>query len=173
MCIRDRYSYLHILADPDGTVNGGTNGQGLISDFEFAFDSLATDSILLTGRMNGTKLTLIKATQQDFDSWQNGAWANVVAFENINKIQNYFKRVHIGGVNYDLKVDPVARTITFTWVDGSGNYQQFTTAYVYSSSGVVFIPPFNTGSQTISGFEIVSWNAVNSTLSIKVNSLSL
>jgi hypothetical protein len=132
--IFDTYSYLHMLADPDGSVNGGTNGQGLISDFEFAFDSLATDSILLTGRVNGTKLTLIKATQQDFDAWQNGAWANVVAFENINKIQNYFKRVNIGGVNYDLKVDPVARTITFTWVDGSGNVQQFITAYNYSST---------------------------------------
>src|SRR6185295_10262945 len=104
--IFDTYSYLHILADPDGSVNGGTNGQGLISDFEFAFDSLATDSILLTGRVNGTKLKLIKATQQDFDAWQNGQWADVLAFENINKIQNYFKRVNIGGVNYDLKVDP-------------------------------------------------------------------
>src|SRR4030095_4914347 len=167
--IFDTYSYLHILADPNGSVNSGADGQGLISDFEFAFDSLATDSILLTGRQNGTKLTLIKSTQEDFDAWQNGAWANVVAFENINKIQNYFKRVNIGGVTYDLKVDPVARTVTFIWVDGSGNYQQFTTAYVYNPSGVVFITPFNGGSQTISGFEVVSWNAANSTLTIKVN----
>ena len=167
--IFDTYSYLHILSDPNGSVNGGANGQGLISDFEFAFDSLATDSILLHGRVNGTKLTLIKATQQDLDAWQNGAWANVLAFENINKIQNYFKRVNIGGVNYDMKVDPVARTIVFTWIDGSGNLQQFVTAYYYSSSGVVFDTPFNTGSQTINGLEIVSWNAGSSVLNIKVN----
>ena len=167
--IFDTYSYLHILADPDGSVNGGTNGQGLISDFEFAFDSLATDSILLTGRVNGTKLKLIKATQQDFDAWQNGQWADVLAFENINKIQNYFKRVNIGGVNYDLKVDPVARTIVFTWVDGSGNLHQFITAYNYNASGVVFDTPFDTGSQTISGFEIVSWDAGNFVLNVKVN----
>jgi hypothetical protein len=99
---------------------------------------------LLTGRVNGTKLKLIRATQQDFDAWQNGQWANVLAFENINKIQNYFKRVNIGGVNYDLKVDPIARTITFTWVDGSGNVHQFITAYNYSASGVVFDTPFDT-----------------------------
>ena len=167
--IFDTYSYLHMLADPDGSVNGGANGQGLISDFEFAFDSLATDSILLTGRVNGTKLTLIKSTQEDFDAWQNGAWANVLAFENINAIQNYFKRVNIGGVNYDLKVDPVARTIVFTWVDGSGNIRQFITAYNYSSTGVMFVTPFDTGSQTINGFEIVGWNAGNFTLNIKVN----
>ena len=167
--IFDTYSYLHILADPDGSVNGGANGQGLISDFEFAFDSLATDSVLLTGRVNGTKLTLVKATQADLDAWQNGAWANVLAFENINKIQNYFKRVNIAGVNYDMKIDPVARTIVFTWVDGSGNVQQFVTAYYYSSTGVVFDTPFNTGSQTINGLEIVSWNAGTSVLNIKVN----
>jgi len=167
--IFDTYSYLHILADPNGSVNGGADGQGLISDFEFGFDSLATDSILLTGRVHGTKLTLIKATQQDLDAWQNGAWANVVAFENINDIQNYFKRVNIGGVNYDLRVDPVARTIAFTWVDGSGNLQQFVTAYYYSSSGVVFETPFNAGSQTINGFDVVGWNAVNFTLTIRVN----
>ena len=121
---------------------------------------------MLTGRVNGTKLKLIKATQQDFDAWQNGQWANVLAFENINKIQNYFKRVNIGGINYDLKVDPVARTIVFTWVDGSGNVQQFVTAYYYSSSGVVFDTPFDTGSQTINGFEIVSWNAGSFTLDV-------
>jgi hypothetical protein len=167
--IFDTYSYLHILSDPDGGVSGGANGQGLISDFEFAFDSLATDSILLRGRVNNTKLTLIKATQQDFDAWQNGAWANVLAFENINKIQNYFKRVNIGGVNYDMKVDVVARTITFTWVDGSGNLQQFTTGYSYSASGVIFSTPFNAGSQTINGIEIVSWDANSFVLNVKIN----
>lgn len=167
--IFDTYSYLHMLSDPNGSVNGGTDGQGLISDFEFALDSLATDSILLRGRVNNTKLTLIKATQQDFDAWQNGAWANVLAFENINKIPNYFKRINIGGVNYDMKVDVVARTITFSWVDGSGNLQQFTTSYYYSSTGVVFETPFNGGSQTINGFEIVSWNAGSSVLNVRVN----
>jgi len=167
--IFDTYSYLHILADPDGSVNGGANGQGLISDFEFSLDSLAADSILLTGRVNSTKLTLIRATQQDFDAWQNGAWANVLAFENINKIQNYFKRVNINGVNYDMQVNVVARTITFTWVDSNGNLQHFTTSYYYTPSGVAFETPFDTGSQTINGLEIVSWNSSSSVLHIKIN----
>src|ERR1044072_3323098 len=37
--IFDTYSYIHILSDPDGSVNGGTYGQGLKSDFEFAIDT--------------------------------------------------------------------------------------------------------------------------------------
>ena len=32
--IFDTYSYLHILADPQGANNGGSNSEGLISDFE-------------------------------------------------------------------------------------------------------------------------------------------
>jgi Domain of unknown function (DUF4302) len=167
--IFDTYSYLHILSDPDAAVNGGTYGQGLSSDFEFSLDSLATDSILLTGRVNGIKLTLIKSTQQDLDAWQNGQWAKALAFENINKIQNYFKRINIGGTNYEIRADLVARIITFTWLDGNGNLQQFTTGYNYSSTGIVFLTPFNTGSQTINGLEIISWDAANFLLNVKAN----
>ena len=168
----DTYSYLHLLSDPDGNVNGGIDGVGLASDFEFSLDSLAADSILLTGRVHGTKLTLIKATQQDFDAWQNGRWATTLAFENINKIQNYFRRLIIGGVNYEIRVNTLARTITFTWIDASGNSRQFTTDYYYSATGVVFVTPFNTGTQTVNGLEIVSWDAGNSILNVKVNGVA-
>ena len=167
--IFDTYSYLHILSDPDARVNGGTFGLGLASDFEFAFDSLAADSIKLTGRVNGTKLTLKKATQQDFDAWQNGQWAKALAFENINKILNYFKRITIGGTVYEVKVDLIARLITFSWIGGNGSLQQFTTGYNYNAGGIVFLTPFNTGSQTINGIEIVSWDAANFLLNVKVN----
>lgn len=165
----DTYSYLHLLSDPDAAVNGGDYGVGLASDFEYSLDSLAKDSILLTGRVHGTKLTLIKATQQDFDAWQNGRWATTLAFENINKILNYFRRMNIGGVNYDLRVNPVDRTVTFTWVDASGNSREFTTSYYYSATSVVFATPFNTGTQVINGLEIVSWDAANLVLNVKVN----
>src|SRR5678810_9256 len=101
------------------------------------------DSILLTGRVHGTKLTLIKATQADFDAWQNGRWATTLGFENINKILNYFRRMNVGGVNYDVRVNSVDRTVTFTWVDAGGVSREFTTSYYYSPTGVVFVTPFN------------------------------
>ncbi|MES1216517.1 MAG: DUF4302 domain-containing protein [Bacteroidota bacterium] len=167
--IFDTYSYLHILADPDGSVNGGADGSGLISDFQFSLDSLATDSIKLTGSINKTKVTLIKATQQDLDDWQNGKWANVLAFQNIATIQNYFKRMTIGGKEYEIRVDLITRTITFSWLDGSGNLQQFTTGYNYTADGIDFLTPFDTGTQVINSLEIVNWNANNSTLNVKVN----
>jgi hypothetical protein len=165
----DTYSYLHMLSDPDAAVNGGDYGVGLASDFEFSLDSLAADSILLTGRVHGTKLTLVKATQADFDAWQNGRWATTLAFENINNIQNYFRRLNIGGINYEVRINSVTRTVTFTWIDGGGNTRQFTTSYYYSATGVVFATPFNTGTQTLNGLEIVSWDAANAVLNVKVS----
>jgi hypothetical protein len=165
----DTYSYLHMLSDPDAAVNGGDYGVGLASDFEFSLDSLAADSILLTGRVHGTKLTLVKATQADFDAWQNGRWATTLAFENINNIQNYFRRLNIGGVNYEVRINSVTRTVTFTWIDGGGNTRQFTTSYYYSATGIVFATPFNTGTQTLNGLEIVSWDAANAVLNVKVS----
>jgi hypothetical protein len=115
-------------------------------------------------------LKLVKATQQDFDAWQNGGWARTLSFENINKgILNYFKRITINGVVYEIRADLVGRTITFTWVDNTGTVRQFTTAYNYSSAGVSLVTPFNTGTQTINALEIVGWDAATSTLNVKVN----
>ncbi|MGZ3924360.1 MAG: DUF4302 domain-containing protein [Flavisolibacter sp.] len=165
----DTYSYLHMLSDPDGSVNGGNNGAGLGSDFEFSLDSLAKDSILCTGRVNGTKMTLIRATQQDFDAWQNGRWATTLGFENINSILNYFRRLTVGAVNYEVRVNTVTRTVTFTWVDANGNNQQFSTPYYYSSTSVVLVNPFTAGTQTINSIDIVSWDATNFVLNVKVN----
>jgi hypothetical protein len=118
--------------------------------------------------VNGTKLTLLKASQQDLDSWQNGLWANTLLFENIATIQNYFKRLRVNGVDYEIQFDPVGRLITFTWFTG-GNPNQFSTGYYYTMEGLVFTTPFNTGSQVINGFTDPSWDAGNMVLNLKVN----
>jgi len=167
--IFDTYSYMHILADPDGSVNGGSNGVGLASDFEFAIDSLVADSILLTGRRYGTKLKLVKAVQQDLDAWQNGGWLKVLSLENISKIQNYFKRMNIGGKEYEVRVNVGNKTITFIWIDGTGTPQQFTTTYNYSATGIVLSTPFNTGNEVINQIGIDGWDESNLVLNVQVN----
>ncbi|ANE53673.1 DUF4302 domain-containing protein [Flavisolibacter tropicus] len=165
----DTYSYLHILADPDASVNGGTYGQGLGADFEFSLDSLVSETIYLTGRKNGSKLKLIKATQQDLDVWQNGGWAKALSFENVNKILNYFKRVKIGGKDYEVSVNLLSRIITFTWIDGSGTPRQFSTEYNYGSGGIILKTPFNTGSEVVNLIIINSWDGTNYILNVSIN----
>jgi len=163
--IFDTYSYLHILADPDGSKNGGINGVGLASDFEFAFQSASEDSIVLIGRQNKTKLKLEKATQEELDAWQNGTWLNILNFLNIQKIEHYFKRLSLGGATYEIEVDPVSRLIKFQWISG-GSLQTLTTGYFLNSQGLMLETPVVNGSQTIDRLAGFSWNNVTKTLQL-------
>ncbi|MEP7373604.1 MAG: DUF4302 domain-containing protein [Chitinophagaceae bacterium] len=164
--IFDTYSYLHVLADPDETVNGGVRGAGLLSDFEFYFDSKSTDSIVLVGRINGSKMVLTRATKADADLYNAGQLA---AGLNINKILTYFKRLTVGSQLYDVKIDPINRQFVFSWLDGSGNLQTFATSYYFIAGGIVFTNPFVNGSQTISGFTNMSWDQSTETITLSAN----
>ncbi|QNK61032.1 DUF4302 domain-containing protein [Pedobacter sp. PAMC26386] len=64
--IFDTYSPLSILSDP----TLGKRGQGYNSDIEFSFTSVSADTIKLTGNFNRTPMTLIKATQAEYDAYQ-------------------------------------------------------------------------------------------------------
>lgn len=164
--IFDTYSYLHVLADPDGAVNGGNDGAGLLSDFEFYFDSSSADTIRLVGRFNGSKLALVRATQAEENAYTSGQLA---AGLNINKILTYFKRLTLGTQLYDISIEPVSRQFVFSWLDGSGNLQSFTTQYYFVSGGIVFTTPFVNGPQTITGFNNITWTAATETISLTVN----
>lgn len=166
--IFDTYSYLHLLADPDAAVNGGSYGSGLLSDFEFSLDALYADSIILTGKMNKTRLRLEKASQQELDEWQNGEWADALSFINVAGIKNYFKRLILDGVEYEVSVDPASRRIVFQWLSG-GTVKQFATAYYFKAGGIQFESPLTNGSQTINGFSDISWSEATQTLSVHTN----
>jgi hypothetical protein len=177
--IFDTYSYLHLLSDPnENTITvqknvngyrGGTLGQGLQSDFEYAIDTATADSIRLTGRQHGTKAVLIKATQQEATAYNNGQLATpLLQLQNINKILYYFKRLSIGGKVYDVSINDNNKTIAFTWVS-NGNVNTFTTTYYYTPDGIIFSTPFNDGSETMTGFTGIIWNENTATFSVTTN----
>lgn len=83
----DTYNYIHRLADPmpDGQGGsggvGGTAGQGLISDFEFALTADAVAALnnnatapnfTTVGRYNSVPVTFTRATPADAAYWKNG-----------------------------------------------------------------------------------------------------
>ncbi|HEY1201362.1 MAG TPA: DUF4302 domain-containing protein, partial [Niastella sp.] len=166
--IFDTYSYVHVLADPDAAVNGGSYGAGLISDFEFAIDGITGDSIKLTGRFNKSKAVLVKATQQEMQSYYDKKYSNRI-FNNISKYLTYFKRLVVGSSQYEIQVNQFTRTITFTWVDGDGVIHTYTTGYYYTPDGIALSPAFMDGKTTISSLNNISWNANTTTLSFSVN----
>ncbi|THU39279.1 DUF4302 domain-containing protein [Niastella caeni] len=167
----DTYSYVHVLADPDRAVNGGNYGDGLKSDFEFAIDGISGDTVKLTGRFNGSKAILVKATQQEAQNYYDKKYANRL-FSNISNYITYFKRLVVGSTQYEIKVNQSTRTITFTWVDGNGNVHTFTTGYYYTADGIALSPAFNDGSTTISAFNNIAWNGSTTTMTFTVNGTS-
>jgi hypothetical protein len=175
--IFDTYNYLHVPCDPDPRISKSPfgTGYGWGTDFEYTFaDSTvptdAGDTLRLVGNLNGAEGLLIKATQAQRDAYLQGKTkAHMVGLSNTNNILNYFKRLTIGGVNYELRIDAFNRTITFTWVDGSGNIKSQTVSYYITGSGVLFSAPIVNGSQTIAGIDDITWNGAASTLTVTIN----
>ena len=155
--IFDTYSYIHILSDPDGSVNGGTYGSGLRSDFEFSIDTAAADSISLTGRFNGSKLSLRKAAQADRAVWANKQVTNgVLNFKNYWKFLSYWRRLTYGNTEYELLFDSTIKRVTVSWASGSTR-QSVSRGYYFWANGVYFSDPVVNGSATIPGFSITSF----------------
>jgi hypothetical protein len=167
----DTYSYIHMLADPDASVNGGYYGSGLISDFEFSIDTCTTDSIKLTGRFNGSTAILRKATTQDRAAWESKQVRNnIVGLANLGKILNYFKRLTYNGTEYEIQINTVFKTAIITWKDASGTPHSVATPYFFSATGVQFSIPVVNGGTTINGFSVTGFNTSAGTLQVKVNS---
>lgn len=163
----DTYSYLHVLADPNGSVNGGAYGAGLQSDFEFYFDSSSSaDTISLAGRFNGSRAILVKASPEEAAGFTNGQLASGFL---LNKLQTYFKRLTIGSERIDFNFNSSARTISF--VDATGNLLDtlLTTRYLMTFNGIGFIKPLTAGNQTITGISDINYNPSNQTISCTVN----
>ena len=167
--IFDTYSYVHVLADPDGGVNGGGYGAGLGSDFEFAIDSIAGDSVKLTGRFNKSKAFLVKATQAEMQRYYNKQYSNRL-FANIKKYPTYFKRLVIGSTQYEIKVNQTTRTITLIWIDDKGAVHTVTTGYYYTTDGIALSPAIVDGANVISALDNISWNGTIPRMSFTVNS---
>jgi hypothetical protein len=167
--IFDTYSYIHILSDPDGAVSGGTYGSGLKSDFEFAVDTVTADSIRLTGRFNGSKLSLHKAAQGDKAIWSNKQVTNgVVNFRNFWKINLYWRRLTYSGTQYELQFDSTLKRVTVSWISG-GQRQSVTRGYYFWANGIYFSDPVVNGNASIPGFSITGFNAGTQTLNVTVN----
>jgi hypothetical protein len=174
--IFDTYSYLHTPCDPDPNISHSPYGYGFGwgTDFEYSFaDSVAAgsigDTIHLTGNLNSAKGMLIKATQAQQTAYLNGnVQTLMVGVNNTNNILEYFKRLSLGGVSYEIRIDAVNRTVTFSWVDGSGNVQTSTVSYYIGSTGIVFSSPIVNGSQKITGIDNVNWDGGTSTLTVTI-----
>ncbi|MBS1660914.1 MAG: DUF4302 domain-containing protein [Bacteroidetes bacterium] len=175
--IFDTYSYIHVPCDPDPNVSKSPygTGYGWGTDFEYSFaDSVGADklgdTIRLTGNLNSASAILVKATQAQRDAYTSGgAKSRMLSLNQTNNILEYFKRLTIGGTTYDIRFDPVNRTITFTWSDGT-NVKTATVNYYVTGTGIVFNTPIVNGSQKLTGIDNIVWDGGSSSLAVTIGS---
>jgi hypothetical protein len=176
--IFDTYSYVHILADPNentidvqAVVNPGPVGAGLLSDFEFFFDSakVQSDSMVLIGKVNHSVLKLTKATKTEADGFNTG---QLGAAFSLNKILTYFKRLTIASVSSDFYFDEVTRT--FRIQDNNGNLLDSTKIfnYYHTLNGIGFTKSIVVGNQIISRLDNLNFSSTTQTINCTVNGTS-
>jgi hypothetical protein len=76
--IFDTYNYIHMIADPDASISGGSNAAGLQSDFEFAFDKAVGDTVKFEGTFYGNKMEMVKLKTPEAQSILGGGWKTIL-----------------------------------------------------------------------------------------------
>jgi hypothetical protein len=165
----DTYSYIHVLADPDPSVNGGTAGEGLGSDFEFYFDERRStpSTMVLTGRFNNSRLELTRATAQEAAGYASGQLAS--AFQ-LNKILTYYKRLVINGTDSaDVNINTVSSVLAAT--DAQGNLLDASkkSSFYATLGGLTLINSVTIGTKTVTEIKDLQFNQAAGTISATIN----
>ncbi|EHQ25158.1 DUF4302 domain-containing protein [Mucilaginibacter paludis] len=145
----DTYTYLHILADPDPAKSGGSQGVGLVSDFEFSFISATTDTIRLKGNVNNSDLILVRKKQTDGDDFIAKATAFNTSLNQMSNFNYYYNLLSIGGKTYDIAINTQLKTVSF-YYPVNGTFKSFSTYYSVSTTGLSLLHPFVDGTTNIS-----------------------
>lgn len=157
--IFDTYTYLHVPADPDGQVNGGNNGEGVRSDFEFAIDSVSASRVYLKGTVHGTVARLIPATEAEQKGFYGGEFAN--SFTRTISYVQANKNLYLD-LNKQVPVflDLNRKIFTMAWVDSRGQIQQKSAPFIFNFTftGIVLSEPFTYGNLT---FRELLWDKDN------------
>lgn len=163
----DTYSYMHILADPNPSTFGGTAGWGVYSDFEFTFDRISGDSIMLTGKLLKSKLILVKATQAEQKSYnEKGLLNSIVTQVNyLNANPNLYIQLDDSGARIQTSFDYINKVFSLVWSE-NGEVQTTSTGFAFTLTGIVFKEPLIYKGKSISE---LTWDTVKQVYFTTVN----
>lgn len=156
----DTYTYIHVVADPDPTVNGGKAGSGSNSDFEFTFDSVVGDTIKLVGNKLGSKLTLVKASSAaDYNAYTTGTQDILSKF---SQLKTYFKRTTIGTTECEVRIDAINKTMAFSYLVNGALVTVSTGFYIDGSSNTMnFVTPVTIAGTKVTSVKGLTFDATN------------
>lgn len=149
--IFDTYSPLHIISHPYNPISGGTGGEGKTADYEFYFQSVTADSVVLIGVKNKNIMVLKKATQEEEAFYKGGGIKNI-----IDEASNAFKRARLyileNGAETKVELSFVSKTLSLTRKDANNADVTTTAAFTFAADGLDLVKPLT--------YEGVSFNKV-------------
>lgn len=136
----DTYSYIHLPADPDGDLNGGQNGQGLLSDFEFAFSKTSGDTVFLEGIQRGSTITFLKATEEDAAVFLSGELKNMLHYF---AVQKGLRLLLPDDKTVTMAFHPTARILGVQYLSADGQgVSSFRSSFTFTTRGIAVNSPF-------------------------------
>ena len=166
--IFDTYSYIHLLHDPDNTISGGVKGEGLMSDFEFAFADVEADTLKFEGTFNGNKMTLVRATNAEKVAIENGAWLSTIT--NLKEFVNKSPFTYIEFADnrkLSIPIDPIKKTVILSWLKEDGEVETQISHFLYTIEGMFLEKPLTYGNNS---FQTILWDSVAKKFYVNIDS---
>jgi hypothetical protein len=153
----DTYSYIHMPADPDGNVNGGNPGEGLLSDFEFTFVRTSGDSIVMKGLKHKTELYLLKATEEETSSILGDDILHILQNTNNYIADNRGLKLQLpGNTVVPVAIDVARKLLAAQYLSADGTkIETFISPFTFSLDGIVLKTAASINGNT---FRELYWN---------------
>lgn len=143
------YSYIHLPADPDGDINNGIPGSGLLSDFEFSFSRTAGDSMIMKGIQHNAQFVLVRATEAEKQAYLDKRIQYLLEQTGSFLTGNASYLLTLpDGLTVPLALSLPRKMISFQYVEGD-EIQLPITSYTFSTDGILLKDPIKIGTSTI------------------------
>jgi hypothetical protein len=143
------YSYVHLPADPDGNINNGIPGSGLLSDFEFSFASTSGDSVVMKGIQHNAQFILIRSTEEEKQAYLDKRIQYLLerADEFLGDYSSYTVSLP-GNLTVPMALSLDYKMISFQYVEGETIYAP-ATSYTFSTDGIILREPITINGSVI------------------------
>ncbi|MBC8987104.1 DUF4302 domain-containing protein [Pedobacter sp. N36a] len=145
----DTYNYIHLPADPNGSISGGTNGKGLTSDFEFAFDGIIGDTLKMRGIVNGNLMNMVKLSGLEEQAIIGGG-LNTMRTKTVAFLAGKFPYVMLDNKQVPVSIGVSTKSFNIGGVDN---------AFAFAIDGLELKNPIVYGAHV---FKKVLWDATDS-----------
>jgi hypothetical protein len=143
------YSYIHLPADPDGDINNGIPGSGLLSDFEFSFSGTSGDSVIMKGLQHNAKFVLVRSTAEEKQAYLDKRIQYLLQETETFLADNSSYLLTLpDGLTVPMALSLPRKMISFQYVDGE-SIKIPITSYTFSTEGISLKDPITIGTSTI------------------------